>query len=63
MILPPGTGCSRITEARLAMSAKRAMTAQPSSHHMEARDHLYQSLNKVESMATPWRDPAIATTG
>lgn len=30
---------------------------------MEARDHLYQSLNKVESMATPWRDPAIATTG
>lgn len=63
IILPPGIGRWRITEARLAMSAKRAATAQASSHHIEAIDHLHQSLNKVESIAKPSRDPATTMTG
>lgn len=55
--------CWRTTEDRLATSAKKATTAQASSHHIRAIDHLYQSLNKVESIAKQWRDAATAMIG
>ena len=48
---------------RLATSAKSATTAQASSHHIRAIHHLYQSLNKLESIARQWRDAVIAMIG
>jgi hypothetical protein len=48
---------------RLATSVKRATTAQASSHHIRAIYHLYQSLNKLESIARQWRDAVTALRG
>jgi hypothetical protein len=36
------------------------MTAQASSHHIRDIHHLYQSLNKLESIARQWRDAVAA---
>ena len=59
-MLPSGIGCSSTETIRKATSAKKAGMAQASSHHMRAVYHRYQSLNTVESIATPWKDAATA---
>ena len=48
---------------KLATSVKRATTAQASSHHIRAIYHLYQSLNRLESIARQWREAVTAVRG
>lgn len=60
MLAPLGIGCSSTATSKQAISANNASTAQASSHHIWATCHRYQSLNKVESIATPWKDTETA---
>ena len=57
---PSEMGCSSIAATNQATSARNASATQASSHHMRLVYHRYHSLNKVDSIATLWKDTETA---